>query len=268
MAVGHVYLIGAGPGDPELLTVKAARILRQAEVVVFDRLVSPEILAQVPAGTTRIFAGKGPRNHHLTQEEINELLCNLARSGRSVARVKGGDPFVFGRGSEEAEHLAQNGIPYEIVPGVTAASGGSAYAGIPLTHRGLASGVRYVTGHLREDMVLDHDWHGMADLNTTLVVYMGLNTFHEIAQHLMEAGLPPDTPAAAVQNATTSRQRRVVGTLGDLPRLVEEAKLSAPTIFVVGRVVSLAGTLDWFQPEADSGQKTAQKTATDETALG
>ncbi|MBF0130322.1 MAG: uroporphyrinogen-III C-methyltransferase, partial [Alphaproteobacteria bacterium] len=147
MAVGRVYLMGVGPGDPELMTVKAARLLREVDVVVFDRLVSPEILEQIPPGTTRIYAGKGPRNHHLTQEEINTLLCGLARSGRSVARVKGGDPFVFGRGSEEAEHLAQDGIPYEIVPGVTAASGGSAYAGIPLTHRGMATGVRYVTGH-------------------------------------------------------------------------------------------------------------------------
>lgn len=264
MTVGRVYLIGAGPGDPELLTVKAARVLKDVDVVVFDRLVSPEILEQVPAGTTRVYAGKGPRNHHLTQVEINELLCTLARSGRSVARVKGGDPFVFGRGSEEAEHLAQNGIPYEIVPGVTAASGGSAYAGIPLTHRGLATGVRYVTGHLREDMVLDHDWHSMADPNTTLVVYMGLNSFHEIAQHLMEAGLPSDTPAAAIQNATTSRQRRVIGTLSDLPRLVDEANLSAPTIFVIGRVVSLAGTLDWFQPQAEADLVMV----TDETAIG
>ena len=257
MAVGRVYLLGAGPGDPELLTVKAARILKEVDVVVFDRLVSPEILDQVPVGATRIYAGKGPRNHLMTQDEINELLCGLARSGRSVARVKGGDPFVFGRGSEEAEYLARNGVPYEIVPGVTAASGGSAYAGIPLTHRGLATGVRYVTGHMREDMTLDHDWRSMADPNTTRVIYMGLNTFNEIARHLIEAGMPADTPAAAIQNATTSRQRRVIGVLGDLSHLVEEARLSAPTIFVIGRVVSLAGALDWFQPQAADAEEAA-----------
>lgn len=248
MAVGRVYLVGAGPGDPDLLTVKAVRLLKEAEVVVFDRLVSPEILDIVPSGTTRIYAGKGPRNHRLPQDQINELLRTLARSGRKVVRLKGGDPFVFGRGSEEAEYLARDNIPFEVVPGVTAAAGGSAYAGIPLTHRGLATGVRYLTGHLRDDHDLDHDWRGLADLDTTLVVYMGLSHLPQIAAELMAAGMPGDTPAAAIQNATTPRQHHVIATLAELPAKVEAEKLIAPTIVIIGRVVTLAETLSWYNP--------------------
>lgn len=247
MALGRVALVGAGPGDPELLTVKAQRLLKEAEVVVFDRLVSPEILNLIPAGTTRIYAGKALSRHHLAQDEINSLLVSLARTGRLVVRLKGGDPFVFGRGSEEAEYLARHGVPFEVVPGITSASGGSTYAGIPLTHRGHATGVRYVTGHCKENEDLAHDWRSLADPDTTLVVYMGLTNLDQITRQLMAAGMPADTPAAAVENATTPRQRRVIGTVGSLPTLVADAGLAPPTIVIIGKVVSLAGVLDWYQ---------------------
>ncbi|MBF0334241.1 MAG: uroporphyrinogen-III C-methyltransferase [Alphaproteobacteria bacterium] len=246
MTLGKVALVGAGPGDPDLLTVKALRLIREAEVVVFDRLVSPEILELVPPGTSRIYAGKALGHHHLVQDEINALLAGLARAGRSVVRLKGGDPFVFGRGSEEAEHLARRGIPFEVVPGITSASGASAYSGIPLTHRGLATGVRYVTGHRRDNGDLDHDWTSLADPDTTLVFYMGLTSLTRIAAELMGAGLPGATPAAAVENATTPRQRRVLGTLETLPALVETAGLKPPALVIIGKVVSLAEALSWY----------------------
>ncbi|MGE5545464.1 MAG: uroporphyrinogen-III C-methyltransferase [Solirubrobacterales bacterium] len=254
MAVGSVALVGAGPGDPELLTMKAARLIREAEVVVFDRLVSPEILDMIPAGTTRIYAGKQMSNHHLVQDEINELLVSLGKSGRRVVRLKGGDPFVFGRGSEEAEVLAKAGIPFEVVPGISSASGCATYAGIPLTHRGLSQGVRLLPGHCREGKPLDYDWSKLADPDCTLVIYMGLSNLGQIADELMAAGLPSDTPAAAVENGTTARQRRVLGTIATLPALVQQAGLRPPSLIIVGRVVSLAETLDWFtgerQPES------------------
>ncbi|VBB69228.1 Uroporphyrinogen-III methyltransferase [invertebrate metagenome] len=249
MRGGGVYIVGTGPGDPDLLTVKAVRLLQKAEVVVFDRLVSPEILNLVPTSTTRIYAGKGPRNHHMQQEQINELLASLVRRGCTVVRVKGGDPYIFGRGSEETEYLARHHIPFEVVPGITAASGGSAYAGIPLTHRGLATSVRYLTGHLRDGLELDHDWQSLTDRNTTLVVYMGLTNFEHIAGKLIAHGLDSAMPAAAIQNATTFRQRRVLGTLGNLAIRVREAGLSAPVIFIIGRVVSLADMLNWFRSD-------------------
>lgn len=252
--VGKVYLIGAGPGDPELLTLKAARLLREADVVVFDRLVSGAILDMVPAGISRIYAGKALNRHHLPQDEINALLVALATSGRTVVRLKGGDPFVFGRGSEEALTLAQAGIPFEIVPGITAASGCSAYSGIPLTHRGLATSVRYVTGHFRageEDM--EHNWANLADPDTTLVFYMGLTNLDNIATGLMTHGLPGTTPAAAIQNGTTAGQRSVRGTLATLPELVRSAGLRAPAVLVIGKVVALADDLAWFTPESAPG---------------
>lgn len=248
MGMGHVYVVGAGPGDPDLLTVKAARLLKQAEIVVFDRLVSPEVLALIPSRTTRIYAGKSPHSHHMSQKQISKLLASLARSGRVVVRLKGGDPYIFGRGSEEAEYLSYHGIAFEIVPGITAASGGSAYAGIPLTHRGLATSVRYLTGHLHDGIDLDHDWKGLVDLETTLVVYMGLNNFEQIAHELIIHGVDPTLPAAAIQNATTSRQRRILGTLINLASKVRMASLSAPVIFIIGRVVGLANVLNWFCP--------------------
>ncbi|MBC7953103.1 MAG: uroporphyrinogen-III C-methyltransferase [Rhodospirillaceae bacterium] len=245
LRAGSVALVGAGPGDPDLLTVKALRLIQQAETVVYDRLVSAEIMALLPDGATRIYAGKQAANHHLDQTEINQLLIGLAREGRRVLRLKGGDPFVFGRGSEEALEMAHAGIPFEVVPGISSASGCATYAGIPLTHRGLAHGVRLLTGHWREGHALDYDWAHLADPDCTLVVYMGLSHLPEIAARLMEAGLPETTPAAAVESGTTPRQRRVLGTLATLPALAVEAGLKPPTLIIIGQVVSLAGELDW-----------------------
>lgn len=243
---GKVFLIGAGPGDPDLLTVKALRLIQGAALVVYDRLVSPEIMALISPAAEQVYAGKALGNHHLVQDEINRLLLDLARSGRDVVRLKGGDPFVFGRGSEEALFLAAHGIAFEVVPGISAAAGCSTYAGIPLTHRGLATGVRFITGHLQGDRGLDLDWAGLADPDVTLAIYMGLQALPGIAARLMAAGLPGDTPAAAIENGTTPRQRRVVGTLATLADLAAGEKLQAPTLIVVGKVVGLADRLDWF----------------------
>lgn len=241
-----ISIVGAGPGDPDLLTVKAARVLREADVVVYDRLVSNGILDLLPAGTTRIFAGKAARDHHMPQDEINQLLVGLAKGGRRVVRLKGGDPFIFGRGSEEAEYLAGHGIPFQVVPGVTASAGCGAYAGIPLTHRDLAHGVRFVTGHRRQGKNLDLNWRSLADPDTTLVVYMGLTNVRRISGELIKAGLPGHTPAGAIQDGTTERQRTVVTTLAELPDCIEQAGLKAPTLLIIGRVVELAESLSWF----------------------
>jgi uroporphyrin-III C-methyltransferase/precorrin-2 dehydrogenase/sirohydrochlorin ferrochelatase/uroporphyrin-III C-methyltransferase len=255
IAPGRVSLVGAGPGDPDLLTVKALRLIENARVVVYDRLVSAEIMALVPPSAELIYAGKQSAAHHLPQHEINALLIGLAQGGRDVVRLKGGDPFVFGRGSEEAEALAAAGIPFEVVPGISSASGCTTYAGIPLTHRGLAQGVRLVTGHVREGQVLDHDWCKLADPNCTLVIYMGLTHLSEIAAKLIGAGLAADTPAAAVENGTTPRQRRIIATLGELPDRVAQAGMKPPTLLIIGKVVTLAGMLDWYgatHPESDT----------------
>ncbi len=248
MRKGCVYLVGAGPGDPELLTVKALRLIENAEVVLFDRLISQEIQDLIPQGATRIFAGKAPGRHPLRQDEINDLLLRLARSGRRVVRLKGGDPFVFGRGGEEAEHLARHGASFEVVPGVTAAAGCSAYAGIPLTHRGVANTVRFITGHGKDDTDIDYDWPTLVAADCTLVVYMGLGTLEHIAASLIAAGMPADTPAAAIENGTTKGQRRVIGTVANLPGRVRACRLAPPTLIVIGEVVSLADVLAWFHP--------------------
>ncbi len=252
MVSGSVALVGAGPGDPDLLTVKAARLIREAGIVVYDRLVSDEILALVPAATPRIYAGKATSQHALPQDEINALLVSLAQTGQRVVRLKGGDPFVFGRGAEEALHLAAHGVPFQVVPGISAASGCATYSGIPLTHRGLAQGVRFLTGHCRDGKLPDCDWRGLADADTTLVIYMGLATLAQIAGQLIAAGLAADTPAAAIENGTTPRQRRVIATVATLPDRVAECGMQAPALIIIGRVVSLAADLDWFaaKPEA------------------
>ncbi len=249
--IGPIFIVGAGPGDPDLLTVKAARVLGQADVVVYDRLVSDHILDLLAPGTTRIFAGKAARDHHMPQDEINELLVNLAQAGHTVVRLKGGDPFIFGRGSEEAEYLAGRGIAFEIVPGVTASAGCGAYAGIPLTHRDLAHGVRFVTGHRREGIGLDLNWKSLADPDTTLVVYMGLTNVQQISDELIAAGLPADTPTGAIEKGTTAEQRTVLTTLAELPDCVKRAELKPPTLFIIGRVAKLAENLSWFMPALD-----------------
>lgn len=248
---GKVFLVGSGPGDPDLLTVRALRLIQGAEVVVYDRLVSPLILELIPPGTSRIFAGKAARNHHMPQNEINDLLVSLAKSGREVVRLKGGDPFIFGRGSEEAVRLAREGIPFEVVPGITASAGCTAYSGIPLTHRGLSRSVHFITGHRQEGKDLDFDWRGMADPDTTLVIYMGLTNVREIASELIAAGRPASTPAAAIQSGTTPDHRTIVTSLLDLPDCVDRMALEAPTLLVIGRVVDLAGVLAWWAPVID-----------------
>lgn len=248
-----VYLVGTGPGDPDLLTVKALRLLQNADVVIYDRLVSDAILQQIPSGVTRIYVGKKTGNHSLPQEEINQLLLNLAEAKRNIVRLKGGDPFVFGRGSEEALYLAQHNIAFEIVPGITAASACTTYAGIPLTHRGLAHGVQIVTGHSQADQPLQLDWKSLADPDKTIVIYMGLANIELITQKLIEAGLAIDTPAAAIENGTTARQQRVISSLKQLSEDTHQAGLHSPVIFVIGQVVSLAHQLDWFATEEATG---------------
>lgn len=241
IAATQVFLVGSGPGDPDLLTVKAARLIREAEVVIYDRLVAPEIMRLVNRHAIRVPVGKESKRHPVPQNKINELLIHHARSGRLTVRLKGGDPFIFGRGSEEALALRSAGFDCEIVPGITAAQGCSASTGVPLTHRGLASGVRYVTGHCRQDLPLDLDWQGLANCETTLVVYMGAANIREISDRLIECGLAEDTPVLAVNNGTTPRERRLRSDLGAVAYAAEAAKFSGPLLFIIGRVVSLYG---------------------------
>ena len=248
----RVFLVGAGPGDPDLLTLRAARLLGEADTVVYDRLVSPAILDLVSPDATRIFAGKASREHGMPQPAINELLVSLAQDGKRVVRLKGGDPFVFGRGSEEALHLAEHGIGFEIVPGISASAGCAAYAGIPPTHRGIAKGVQFVTGHTRGTDDDDLDWARLADPDTTLVIYMGLSKIERICGNLIKAGLPADTPAAAIENGTMPSQRVILSTLADMPETIARDGLGAPTLFVIGAVVALADRLGW-QVEGQDG---------------
>ena len=239
--LGKVFLIGAGPGDPELLTLRALRLLQSADVVVHDRLVSPEIMALIPPGRRLIDVGKLPRCHKVPQEAINALLVDLARDGLTVARLKGGDPLIFGRGSEEAADLRAAGVSVDYVPGITAAQGCAASTGVPLTHRGLATGVRYVTGHRAKDADLDLDWASLASEETTLVVYMGASNIAEIARQLVAHGMPADLPVLAVASATTPRERRILSTLDGIAAAVERGQPEAPVLFVIGHVVSLYG---------------------------
>lgn len=236
---GKVWLIGAGPGDPELLTMKAFRLLQEADVIVYDRLVSPEIMALVPRGTRLITVGKAAKCHTVPQDQINQLLVDLACDGLQVVRLKGGDPLIFGRGSEEAETLYEAGIAVEYVPGITAAQGAASVTGVPLTHRGLATGVRYVTGHRAADAALELDWDSLASPDTTLVVYMGAANMAEIARELTARGVPADLPALAIASATTPRERRHVSTLTEIGTEVAAAGFVAPVLFILGQVVSL-----------------------------
>lgn len=237
--VGKVYLVGAGPGDPDLLTLKAARLVAAAEVLVHDRLVPDRILDLAPPLAARIPVGKEPHRHPVPQEEINQLLVRLARLGHRVVRLKGGDPFIFGRGSEEAAVLAQAGVPFEVVPGITAAQGCAAASLVPLTHRGVASGVRYVTGHARDGEPLDLDWQSLADPQTTLVVYMGVARIRQIAARLVENGLPFDTPVLAVAQGTRPDERRLRGRLCDIADRIDAAGLTDTVTFFIGKVAAL-----------------------------
>lgn len=236
---GRVYLIGTGPGDPGLLTMRAYELIRAAQVVVHDRLVSDEIMALVPSTTQCIDVGKMPRCHKVPQEDINALLVDLAAQGLVVARLKGGDPLIFGRGSEEAAVLHAAGIPVDYVPGITAAQGVAASTGVPLTHRGLATSVRYVTGHRAREARLDLDWASLASAETTLVVYMGVASITEISAQLIAHGMAADMPVLAVARATTPQEVRLVSTLARIPADAHRAGLEAPVLFVIGQVVTL-----------------------------
>ncbi len=244
-AGGEVWLVGTGPGDPELLTVKAVRLIGEADVVLYDHLVSASIMALVPESAERIYVGKQRAHHALRQEAINALMVRLARAGRRVLRLKGGDPFVFGRGGEEIEELAAHGVTFQVVPGITAALGAAAYAGIALTHRDHAQACTFVTGHL-QDGSMNLDWPALARPRQTVVVYMGLLGLPTLCAQLVEHGRAPDTPAAVVEAATTPAQRVVTGTLATLPALAAAARLSSPTLIIVGEVVQLREKLRWF----------------------
>lgn len=243
---GHVSLVGAGPGDPELLTLRALKLIQAATVVVYDRLVSQPIMDMCQPSAQLIYAGKAKSDHTLPQASINQLLVDLANEGHNVVRLKGGDPFIFGRGGEEIETLAEQEISFEVVPGITAASGCSAFAGIPLTHRDHAQSCIFITGHLRSGEV-NLDWERLQDPNQTIVVYMGLTGLDKICKALIDIGRDPATKAALVERGTTPGQQVHTGTLTSLPGIVMATNVSAPTLLIIGDVVGLRGKLQWFE---------------------
>jgi uroporphyrin-III C-methyltransferase len=237
-----VSLVGAGPGDAGLLTLKALESIRTADVVVYDRLVSEEVMALIPRGVPKVYAGKNCKEKAIEQQEINQLLITLARKYRHVVRLKGGDPFLFGRGGEEMQALRDARIAYEIIPGITSAQGCAAAVGIPLTHRGLATGIRFITGHRQghDPKPLDLNWESLADPETTLVVYMGLANIEDLTNNLILHGLDSNTPAAIVENGTTPRQRVISTTLAELPGIAREMQVISPSLIIIGKVAAMA----------------------------
>jgi uroporphyrin-III C-methyltransferase/precorrin-2 dehydrogenase/sirohydrochlorin ferrochelatase len=249
--IGEVYLVGTGPGDPDLLTFRALRLMQQADVVLYDRLIGEGILNLVRRDARRIYVGKRPKDHTVPQEEIGEMLIRLAREGRRVLRLKGGDPFVFGRGGEEIEALSENGITFQVIPGITAAVGCASYAGIPLTHRGHAQACVFVTGH-EKDGRLDLNWDVLIQPRQTVVVYMGLSSLELITGGFVKHGADPETPAAIIENGTREGQRVITGTLTSLPGKTAAAEIKSPALIIVGSVVTLRDKLSWF---ADNNQE-------------
>lgn len=245
---GTVYLVGSGPGERELLTLRAARLIGEADAIVYDHLIGEGVLELARSGAELIYAGKESSKHTLPQAELNRLLVRLARGGKMVVRLKGGDPFIFGRGGEEIEALVDSGVPFEVVPGVTAAAGCAAYAGIPLTHRDHAHAVAFATGHLKDGTV-NLDWPALARPRLTVVFYMGVGGLAEICKQLIKHGLPGKHPAAVVENGTTRRQRVLVGDLATLPGQAEVAAITPPALLIVGTVVRLQPRLAWFSPQ-------------------
>ncbi len=250
-ARGEVYLVGGGPGDPDLLTFRALRLMQRADVVLYDRLVGKGILELVRRDAERIYVGKLPDRHTLSQEEISQRLVDLARQGKRVLRLKGGDPFIFGRGGEEIETLAENNIPFQVVPGITAAAGCSAYAGIPLTHRDHAQSCVFVTAHGRNG-VLGLDWDVLLRPAQTVAIYMGLSSLEDLSEQFIARGADPETPAAIIDNGTRPEQKVAVGTIADLHRMAEREGLKGPAMIVIGSVVRLRDKLRWFSDMDDA----------------
>ncbi len=253
--IGKVCLAGAGPGDMQLLTLKTAQLMERADVIVYDALISPEILSRIPRGKETVYVGKQSGNHPVPQEEISRILVREAKKGKDVLRLKGGDPFVFGRGGEEVELLAEEGIPFEVVPGVTSAVAVAAYAGIPLTHRDYASSFHVITGHARKDGELDLDFGALVKLKGTLVFLMGVASMERLLKGLMDAGMAPDTPAAVLEKGTTAAQRRVTGTVGTLKEMADRAGIGTPAVIVVGEVCSLSEKLHWAEDRPLGGRQ-------------
>ena len=247
---GEVYLVGAGPGDPDLLTFRALRLMQQADIALYDRLVHPSIVDLIRRDATKIYVGKERDNHVVRQEEINQLLVKYAKQGKKVLRLKGGDPFIFGRGGEEIETLADEKISFQVVPGITSASGCSTYSGIPLTHRDYAQSCVFVTGHLKKGK-LDLNWEKLTQPNQTIVFYMGLVSIDIICTQLINNGLDAETPCALVQQGTTNTQKEYISSLKDMPDLVKLKKPKAPTIFIIGGVVKLRDKLKWYSTSAE-----------------
>jgi uroporphyrin-III C-methyltransferase/precorrin-2 dehydrogenase/sirohydrochlorin ferrochelatase len=246
--MGEVYLVGGGPGDPDLVTFRALRLMQQADVVVYDRLIAKPVLEMTRRDADRIYVGKENNNHVMQQEDINQLLVRLAKEGKRVVRLKGGDPFIFGRGGEEIDTLAEEGIPFQVIPGVTAASGCASYGGIPITHRDYSQAAIFVTGHLKSG-TLDLNWNMLAQPKQTVVFYMGLMSLPLICKQLIEHGLPADWPIALVQQGTTPQQRVFTGTLETIAEIAEREQPKPPTLIIVGEVVKLRHKLSWFKSD-------------------